>query len=171
MGGDFLEGWAIGTAIAYRAPAAVQNVQPVDISMHTTGIANAPAYYSGLEQGKYQSQQEVRQAQEETQDFRRYASRLEVNLKARKMSESVLLKALKEENINHPLATEAGFEALFQKMIADQYGLIDSPESGNRYVDKNGNQQFRSLDQTSANKEAMLKAEEISTEAGRRAVG
>jgi hypothetical protein len=121
MGGDFLEGWAIGTAIAYRAPSpqVAQHI-PAPFTPSPGAIIN-------------EFQIDLNKAQQEAQDFRRYASRLKINLEARKMSESVLLKALKEENINHPLATEAGFEALFQKMIADQYGYSSSPE--NAYFD------------------------------------
>lgn len=65
-------------------------------------------------------------ALDERDDWRVYAARLRVNLEARKMSEQALLTALKEQNVNHPLATEAGFEAKFQEMLAEQYGEVDA---------------------------------------------
>ncbi|GAB1233278.1 hypothetical protein UT4_17450 [Ferrigenium sp. UT4] len=64
----------------------------------------------------------------ENGNWRRYANRLRANLNARKMSEATLLEALKQENINHPLATTPGFEAHFKAELEKQYGNIDAVE-------------------------------------------
>lgn len=61
----------------------------------------------------------------EVDKWRVYANRLNVNLAAHKMSEATLLAELKKANIDHPMATEEGFQALFEKMLADQYGVGD----------------------------------------------
>ena len=45
-------------------------------------------------------------------DWRSRAAVLATNIVARKMSEDVLLKALQEENVNHPLANREAFEEL-----------------------------------------------------------
>ena len=54
-------------------------------------------------------------------DWRQYASRLRINLDARKLSEATLLLELKKANIEHPLATEEAYAALFNKNLEDQY--------------------------------------------------
>jgi hypothetical protein len=40
------------------------------------------------------------------------------------MSEATLLEELKKASINHPLATEAGFEEVFKKNIGEQYAEL-----------------------------------------------
>ena len=54
-------------------------------------------------------------------EWRQYAARLRVNLDARKLSESTLLLELKKANIEHPLATEEAYAALFNKNLEEQY--------------------------------------------------
>jgi hypothetical protein len=63
-------------------------------------------------------------AEERVKNWRSYAGRLRVNLEARKMSEATLLEELKKANINHPLATESGFEEMFKKNLAEQYAEL-----------------------------------------------
>ena len=64
---------------------------------------------------------------EQRQGWRQYAARLRTHLEAHKMSESALMEALRQQNSNHPLATEEGFRAHFQQMLAQQYGELDEP--------------------------------------------
>lgn len=61
-------------------------------------------------------------AEAEGRNWRIYANRLNNHLAARKMSEATLLEELKKANISHPLATAEGFEELFDKALAEQYG-------------------------------------------------
>ena len=67
----------------------------------------------------------LKKEREEVLNWGRYANRLNVNLAARKMSEATLLAELKKANIEHPMATEEGFQALFEKMLDEQYGILD----------------------------------------------
>lgn len=67
----------------------------------------------------------LRKEREESLNWGRYANRLNVHLAARKMSEATLLAELKKANIEHPMATEEGFQALFEKMLGEQYGILD----------------------------------------------
>ncbi len=73
----------------------------------------------------------LKKEREKTLQWGSYADRLNVNLAARKMSEATLLAELKKANISHPMATEEGFQALFEKMREEQYGILDQAnESG-----------------------------------------
>jgi hypothetical protein len=53
-------------------------------------------------------------------DWRSRATILAANVQARKMSEDALLKALQEENANHPLASREAFEELFRKGLSEE---------------------------------------------------
>ncbi|GAB1233641.1 hypothetical protein [Ferrigenium sp. UT5] len=72
--------------------------------------------------------QELVQAHEARQCWHLYASRLRVNLEARKISEAALLEALMREGINHPLATAEGFEAHFKAELDKQYRIAAQAE-------------------------------------------
>jgi|GEM_PF-5770036 threonine aldolase len=67
----------------------------------------------------------LEQERGDAHNWRVYANRLNIHLAAHKMSEATLLAELKEANVNHPLATEEGFNELFDKMLADQYAEAD----------------------------------------------
>lgn len=111
---------------------------------------------SGLE-NQARAAQVVAEVAQERNDWRLYAGRLRANLEARKMSEQALLTALKEQNVNHPLATEAGFEAKFQAMLAEQYGENNaSPESWDKFSDQEAARMRASAD--AASKEEGRKA-------------
>jgi hypothetical protein len=67
----------------------------------------------------------VRQARNEAQNWRQYAARLRTHLEARKVCEAKLLEELRVANINHPLATEAGFSEILEHALATQYASPD----------------------------------------------
>lgn len=120
---SFLKGWMIGQAIT-------GGMSPAGGSVDNRNYAGEEMLLDQFIEARDRAVElagQVAELTDQVENWRIYASRLRANLDARKASESTLLEDLKRENINHPLATREGFEAMFQEMLCNQFALPDEP--------------------------------------------
>ncbi len=131
---DVLAGYLTGGLLAPDRSAEIHAKTDATVARTDAAIAEDRAETAGkanimLAVAVHNARQEAAVAVEEKNNWRKYANRLNAHLTARKMSESDLLDALKEQNINHPLATKEGFEEQFKKHLAAQYQEFDTSEN------------------------------------------